>query len=150
MLYVLRLTSGDCIVTAAADERSARDLAASMGLEQGETIASVRPLSNFAVRFSPTDSASLEVNSWDDSTLDDILANEYPMLNQAFRSANSVRYIPSPDSTRPLIEQLKKAHENNTKIICEGLRQELDRLKSQATVRTPKEAHKCKAPQYWS
>jgi len=142
MLYVLRLTSGDCIVAAAADERSARDLAASLGLDQGETIASVRPLSNFAVRLSPTDSASLEVNSWDDSTLDDILVNEYPLLNQAFRLANSVRFIPLPDSTRPQIEQLKEAHENNTEIIREALRQELDRLKSQATVRIPKAARK--------
>jgi hypothetical protein len=142
MLYVLRLTSGDCIVAAAADERSARDLAASLGLEQGEAIASARPLSQFAVRFSPTDSASLEVNSWDDSTLDDILANEYPILNQAFRAANSVRFVPLPESTRPVVEQLKEAHENNTEIICEGLRQEVDRLKSQAPVRTQKLSHK--------
>jgi hypothetical protein len=142
MLYVLRLSSGDCIVAAATDERGARDLAGALGLEPGETVASVRPLSNFAVRFSPTDSASFEVSSWDDSTLDDILINEYPMLNQALRLANSVRFMPSTDSTRPLFEQFKEAYERNTEIIREGLRKELERLKSQAPVRNKKAAHK--------
>lgn len=86
MLYVLRLSGGDCIVTAAEDERSA--LACTLKLADGETVMSIRPLSGFTVRFSPTDSGSLEVSSWDDFSLDDILAKEYPILNEAFRRAN--------------------------------------------------------------
>ena len=80
MLYVLRLPSGDCIVAAAEDESSVRALMGTLGLEPGEIPATIRPLSRFAVRLSPTDEGSLEVNSWDDATLDDFLAHEYPLF----------------------------------------------------------------------
>jgi len=131
MLYVLRLSSGDCIVTSAADEPSARALNGTLKLEDGETIASVRPLSSFSIRLSPTDDASLEVKSWDDPSLDDILINEYPLLNEAFHLANSVRFMPPPNSKRPLVEQLREAHEQNSEILRKALRLELERLNPQ-------------------
>jgi|SRR5271166_163043 len=135
MLYVLRLSSGDCIVTSAADEVSARALNGTLKLEDGETIASARALSSFSVRFSPTDDASLEVNSWDDPGLNDILVNEYPLLNKAFHLANSVRFMPPPNSTKPLVEQLRDAHEQNSEILRKALRLELERLNSEQVLK---------------
>ena len=88
MLYGLRLSSGDCIIVEAQDQASARDSALAYRLEEGESVVSIRPLPRFAARFSPNDSASLDVNSLDDVTLDDILAHEYSLLNEAFRQAN--------------------------------------------------------------
>jgi hypothetical protein len=131
MLYVLRLSSGDCMVAASEDERSARELAGRMGLQEGETIASIRPLSRFGVRFSPTDSGSLDVNSWDDSTLDDILIHEYPILNEALQKANAMRFVPTPNREKPVLDQLRDAHEKNSEIIRKGLRQEVERLTSE-------------------
>ena len=142
MLYVLRLSSGDCIVTAASNERRARELAGTLGLEQDEIVVDMRPLSRFAVRFSPTDCASLEVNCWDDSTLDDILRHEYPLLEEAFRLANSVRFMPAPNASRPVLEQMKSAFEQNTETIRQALREEIDRLKSPEVLPTQKTAHK--------
>lgn len=128
MLYVLRLSTGDCVVAAAEDEHTARDMVGSLGLEHGEEIVSVRPLSRFAMRLSPTDAGSLEVNAWDDSTLDDMLAHEYPILNEALRSANSSRFVPRSTSDQPVLDRLKQAYEQNTEIIRAGLQRELARL----------------------
>jgi hypothetical protein len=136
MLYVLRLSSGDCVVAAAEDESDPRSLAASFGLQEGEEIVSIRPLPGFAVRFSPTDSGSLEVNEWHDSTLDDILTHEYPILNEALQAANSVRFMPTPTADSPILEQLKQAHERNREIIRAGLERELQRLGSPSVPET--------------
>jgi len=136
MLYVLRLSTGDCVVAAAEDESSPSSLATSFGLQDGEEIVSVRPLPGFAVRFSPTDSGSLEVNAWDDSTLDDILVHEYPMLNEALQAANSVRFMPPATPDSPILEQLKQAHERNAEIIRAGLERELARLGSASVPET--------------
>ena len=130
MLYVLRLSSGDCIVAAAEDESSARGLAGVLGLQADETIATVRTLSGFAVRLSPTDSGALEVDSWDDATLDDFLVHEYPLLKEALHTANSVRFMSAHDPTKPVLEQLREAHAENVKIIREGLHRERARLNS--------------------
>jgi hypothetical protein len=136
MLYVLRLSTGDCVVAAAEDETGPRSLATSFGLQDGEEIVSVRPLPRFAVRLSPTDSGSLEVSAWDDSTLDDILAHEYPILNEALQAANSVRFMPPPTADSPILEQLKQAHERNAEIIRAGLERELARLGSASVPET--------------
>src|SRR5215831_15960599 len=127
MLYVLRLSTGDCIIVEAPDQNIARDLAASSGLEEGESVVSVRALPRFAARFSPNDSASLDVGSWDDATLDDILAHEYPLLNQAFRQANSVGLMEAARVSPEVLNQLKEAQEKNLQIIRKGLRMELER-----------------------
>jgi len=128
MLYVLRMTGGDCVVLTASDENQARELAGNFGLEGGEGIVSIRPLSDFGVRLSPNESGSLDVNCWNDATLDDILSHEYPALNEALRTANSVRFMPSPNSDQPLVIQLREAHEKNTEIIRQGLQDEQLRL----------------------
>jgi len=140
MLYVLRLTSGDCIVAAARDENDARDCATHLGLETGESIATVRELPQFTLRFSPTEMGSLEVNSWSDATLDDILAHEYPALDEAFRSANSAEFMSSPNLNGPLIDRLRKAYERNTEIIRKGLRQEQERFSSAQVLKTKRAA----------
>jgi hypothetical protein len=128
MLYVLRLSTGDAIVAAAENERNARAMASALELEDGEEIVSVRALPKFAARLSPTNSGSLEIHSWDDSTLDDLLAHEYPLLNEALHSANSVRFMPPTASDKPVLDQLKQAYERNTEIIREGLQRERERL----------------------
>ena len=142
MLYVLRLSGGDCIVTAAEDEISARGMASSLGLEGGETIASVRPLSDFAVRLSPNVDGSLDVESWDDSTIDDLLVHEYPQLNAALREANSVQFMPPPNPGRSVLDQLRKAHEQNREIIRRGLQLEQQRLKTESFVERRKATRK--------
>ena len=130
MLYVLRLSTGDSIVAAAENESSARALASTLELEDGEEIVSVRALPKFAARLSPNNGGSLEVQLWDGSTLDDILAHEYPILNEALRSANSVRFMPPTTSDKPILNQLKQAYEQNTEIIRAGLQRERGRLAS--------------------
>jgi hypothetical protein len=128
MLYVLRLSTGDCILVEAPDQSIARDFALGYRLEEGESVVSVRPLPRFAARFSPNDSASLDVNSWDDATLDDILAHEYPLLNEAYRQANSTPLMEAASVNRDTLNQLKDAHEKNLEIIRRGLRLELQRF----------------------
>jgi hypothetical protein len=94
MVYVLRLSSGDSMIAAADDEQCACGLVGALKLQHREVIESVRPLPHFAVRLTPTDGGSLEVNGWDDVTIDDILAHEYPLLNDALHLANSLPLIP--------------------------------------------------------
>jgi hypothetical protein len=138
MLYVLRLSSGDCIIVEAQDQSIARDLALACRLEEGESVVSIRPLPRFAARFSPNDDASLNVSSWDDATLDDILAHEYPLLNEAFRQANSAPLMEAATVNRDTLNQLKDAHEKNLEIIRNGLRLELQKF-------APEHAEKQKA-----
>ena len=140
MLYILRLSTGDCIIVEAQDQEIARDLAIASGLEEGESVVSLRLLSRFAARFSPNDDASLNVSSWDDATLDDILAHEYPLLNEAFRQANSLPLMEAGSINRDTLNQLKEAHEKNLEIIRKGLRMELEKF-------APETAEKQKASQ---
>jgi hypothetical protein len=128
MVYVLRLANGDCIVTAARDDREAREIARQIGREPGDEIVSTRRLPQFCVRLSPAESGSLDINAWEDATLDNLLANEYPVLNQAIHAANGAKFMAAPESGRPLIEQLREAYEKNTEIIREGIREEQHRL----------------------
>jgi len=127
MLYVLRLANGDAVIASARDGTDAREAACRLGLEAGEEVVSVRKLPHFCVRLSPADSGTLEVHSWEDATLDDILIHEYPQLNDAIRTANRVRFIPDPDLGRPIFAQLREAYERNKEIIREGIRQEQER-----------------------
>ncbi len=128
MLYVLRLSGGDCIVITAENENQAQVLAAQLMQEQGESVVSVRTLAKFGLRLSPNDDGSLDVNLWDDSSIEDILVNEYPVLNEAFHTANSVRFMPDPEPTEALLDQLRDAHDKNTEIIRRGLEQEVERF----------------------
>jgi hypothetical protein len=128
MLYVLRLANGDSIVAMARNDGEARTLAGQLGRKAGEEVVSVRKLPQFCVRLAPADSGTLDVSCWDDATLDDLLNHEYPRLNDAIHSANRVRFLPSPDATRPLFDQLREAYEKNTDMIREGIRQERERM----------------------
>jgi hypothetical protein len=127
MLYVLRLTNGDCFVTVAADEQSARQIA-KLKLDPSTEVVTVRPLAGFAVQLTPTEDGSLEVSHWDDATLDDILASEYPLLHQAYLRANAEPFLPSPNPDEPILLELKAAHEHNTEIIRQGLQLEQQRF----------------------
>jgi hypothetical protein len=53
MLYILRLTDGDCVVTLADNEQGAREAAQKLTYYEATTVASIRSLENFAVRFVP-------------------------------------------------------------------------------------------------
>lgn len=131
MLYILRLANGDCIVATAADERSAVETAKRLSQDAAAEVVAVRPLDGFAVQFSPTEDGSLEVAHWDDSTLDSILASEYPCLNEAYRRANAEPFLKPSDSEEAILSHLKSEHERNTEIIREGLRLELERFSRQ-------------------
>jgi hypothetical protein len=137
MMFILRLTNGDCVVTMAADERSARETARRLNRSEDDAaeVASVRRLDSFAVQFSPTEDGSLAVAHWYDATLDSILASEYPVLNEAYRRANAEPFLPTANPQEPALSQLKTAHNQNTEIIREGLRLERQRF-SQAEVST--------------
>ncbi len=127
MLYILRLTSGDCVIALAPDERSARETATKLNPDEEAEVVSVRRLTSFAVQFSPTEEGSLAVAQWDDATLDGILAHEYPLLNEACRRANAEPFLPTPNPKEQALSQLKAAHERNTEIIRQGLRKERQR-----------------------
>jgi hypothetical protein len=66
------------MIAPADDEQCAWGVVGALKLQHREVIESVRPLSHFAGRPTPTDAGSLEVSSRDDVTLDNILAQEYP------------------------------------------------------------------------
>ena len=127
-MYILRLTNGDCIVAMAADERGALETAKKLIQDEAAGVTSVRRLDRFGVQFSPTEDGTLEVEHWDDATVDDILASEYPLLNEAYRRANAAPFIEAFDPEEPVLAQLQSAHDRNTEIIREGLRRELERF----------------------
>ena len=140
MLFVLRLSTGDSIITVAQDEESARLQTGTIKLEEGEFIASVRPLPSLAVRVSPSEHGDLEVHSWDAATLDDILINEYPLFKEALRSSNSVRFMPPPDANRPLMEELREARQKNIEILKKGIQEEAERLSPESMLARQKTA----------
>jgi hypothetical protein len=125
-------------VAMAADESGARRVAMSITtLGAAPEIASIRRLDTFGVRLSPTEDGSLEVTHWDDETLDSILANEYPLLNEACQCANAEPFLPAANLAEPVLSQLKDAYERNTDIIRQGLRQELERYsRPEAAIKT--------------
>jgi hypothetical protein len=127
MLYIVRLTNGDCVVAMAADERSARETAVKLSLDEAAQVATVRRLDGFGVQLYPTEDGNLEVGHWDDATLDGILANEYPLLNQAYRRAIAEPFVETPSPQEPVLSLLKAALDRNTDIIRQGLRLELKR-----------------------
>jgi len=121
-MYVMRLANGDSIVA------TGRDVIATL-LEEREAneIVSVREISRFAVRLSPSDDGILEVQSWDASTLDDIFAHEYPVLNDALQLANSVPLIPKGTCNKNTIAELKEAYEQNKEVIRKAIDRERER-----------------------
>src|SRR5208282_4376175 len=127
MLYVLRLTNGDSVVVLAADERSARKIATTLNPDEAAEVDSVRRLDSFALQLSPNEEGTLEVAHWHDATLDNILVNEYPLLNDAYRRANAEPFLQAPNPHDPPLSQLKAAHERNKDIIRQGLRLERQR-----------------------
>ena len=137
MLYILRLTDGDCIVVLAPDEQTARQAAAKLNTDEATNVATVRPLDNFGLRFSPTEDGSLEASHWDDATLDGILASEYPALNEAYRRANAAPFAKAP-AAEPILPHLKSEFERNMEIIREGL--DLERRRFNPSVRTKSKA----------
>ena len=138
MVYLLRLANGDAIITSARDGMGAREAACHLGLEAGEEVVSVRRLPHFCVRLTPADSGTLEVNCWEEATLDDILTHEYPQLNDAIRSANRVKFMPNADPGKPVFAQLREAYEKNKEIIREGIRQEQERSTPAQAVPVPR------------
>lgn len=140
MLYVLRFGKGDCAVVSACDEQSARELAHQLGMEDHDTPVSVRELGSFAVRFSPNEEGSLEIRCWNDSTLDDILVHEYPILRDAFRAANAVSFMPAAEAGQAFAAELKRAYEQNVGIIRKGLLQEKHRFDSDPVLKSRKAA----------
>lgn len=127
MLFILRLTNGDCIVLLAPDEQTARSSASQLDILQGEDIVSVRRLDSFEVRLCPTEDGSLEVASWNDAALDSILANEYPILLGAYRRANAQPFA-RPNDKQPLLQHLRAEFERNTEIIRQALAREMRRF----------------------
>ena len=138
MIYLLRLASGDCIVISARNEAEAREQSGLIREPQDEVL-SVREIPRLSLRFTPSDAGTLDLERWDDATLDDILQHEYPRLNEAIQNANRVKFLESPDPSRPIFEQFRAAYEKNTEVIREGIRQE---QQGSTPLRTGKAAHK--------
>lgn len=130
MLFILRLTNGNCVILLAADEQNARQLLRKIDCGDGE-IVSVRALDRFGVHLSPTEDGSLEILSWEDSALDSILQNEYPFLQRAFHEANS-RAFEQAATDEPSILRLNAEFERNTEIIRRAVRVERERCGSKA------------------
>jgi hypothetical protein len=143
MLYILRLTDGNCLVVLAANEASARQIAGKVTLGSAADVVTVRRLQDFAVLLCPTEDGSLEVSQWDDTTLDKILATEYPSLNDAYRAANSQRFE-KPSGRASNLEALNTWHEKNLGGIRQGL--EIERKKFQRKPEeVPRRAPKAKS-----
>lgn len=137
MIFVVRLTNGDCVVAMAADERGARESALKLCLDDGVEVASIRPLDSFAVQFTPTEDGSFEATHWDDATLQNILAHEYPLLHEAYQQANAESLMPAAQNIdKSSLPQLRAAYQRNLEKIREGLGRELqrpvERLESQS------------------
>jgi hypothetical protein len=79
---------------------------------------------------------------WDDASLDDILKNEYPQLQEAYRRANAEPLLKSSNPAGPGLSQLKAAYDRNRAIIREGL--ELERNKFSQDQKTSPVAQKIK------
>jgi hypothetical protein len=128
MLFILRLTNGDCVIVTAADEPSARESALHLNPENPAAIASVRPLAHLCVQLTPTEDASLEVVAWDGPTLDSIFAQEYPLLEKAYRRANAQSFPQSTTAPASRLEALQEWYEKNLDLIREAVEQERTRL----------------------
>ncbi len=142
MMYIVRMTNGDCVAAMAADERGARSIAMKLRLDETAEVASIRRIDGFAVQLTPTEDGSLEATHWDDATLDGILAHEYPLLREAFQRANAEPLLPRKDSPEPAMERLHSAYKRNLDGIREGLRQELQRAGTPQFVGKSKAAHR--------
>jgi hypothetical protein len=129
MLYVLRLSDGDCVVVLASDEQEARRATNDLDPDNPTEIVSVRQLEGFALRLSPTEEASLEISGWNDATLDSILSREYPLLEEAYRRANAERFDQSQDPKQPALSRLRSQFERNTEAIRKALELELHKFR---------------------
>jgi hypothetical protein len=131
VLFILRLSNGSCVILLASDEQNARQSLKEIDNDEGESIVSVRALNRFGIHLSPTEDGSLEILNWDDSALDSILENEYPILQKAFQEANSWPFEqPGPDE--PSILRLNAEFERSTEIMRQALRVERERFGSRA------------------
>ena len=128
MLYILRLSSGGCVISLAPDEQSARCAALELDPVNGAEIVSVRPLDRFSFQVCPTDDGSFEVNRWDDAAAEDILAHEYPVLYEAYCRANAEPFAKARPEAQILMH-LKAEFERNSEMLREGVRQERLRFK---------------------
>lgn len=137
--YVMGLSGGGSMIAPADDEECAWGVVGALKLQHREVIESVRPLSHSAVRLTPTDAGWLEVNSWDDVTIDDILAQGYPqpLLNDALQQTNSLPLIP-PGPNKVTLKRLSEAYERNVELIRIALRKEIERLRKCAVDATGK------------
>lgn len=128
MLFIVRLSNGDCVVAMAEDERSAGESALKLSLEHTAEIATIRRLESFAVQFTPTEDGSLEAVQWEDATLESILAHEYPLLHEACQRANAEPLMPTGQTIdKSSLSQLQAAYQRNLEKIREGLGRELKR-----------------------
>jgi len=132
MLYILRLTNGDCVLALAADEPDARQTAIKLTQDEGSEVRTVRHLEHFAVQFSPTDEGTLEVARWEDATLDGILASDYPLLYEAYCRANAEPLLKASCQEEKTMAHLQDAYDRNAEIIREGLRGERQRFGANA------------------
>ncbi len=145
MLYILRLTTGNCIVVLASDEQNARRSASQCDSLHGESIVSIRALDEFEVKLSPTEDGSLEVAGWNDGVLNSILENEYPLLYDGYRRANAQPFAARDPQTPPM-QHLCAEFERNTEIIREALIQECGRFAKGRS--SPKEQRFTKGKQH--
>jgi hypothetical protein len=134
-VFALRLRDGGCLIVLAEDESAARNRAQS--LCSVEEIASVRPVSSFAARFSLTDDGDLVSTLLDPVCLADLIAHEYPMLNAArAQSFDDFGASQTDSQTEPVLYD-REAREHKAdwegrdkSLISFAVRQERQRLAS--------------------
>ena len=138
MLYIVRMTSGDCVVVMAEDERGAGQIALQLRMDQNAEVAAIRQLDRFAVQLSPREDGSFEISHWDGETFAGILANEYPLLNEAYKRANAQPLMPERSPETSALSQLGAGYEKNNEIIRDGVRRELGKGKVTEITTKPK------------
>jgi hypothetical protein len=132
-MFILRLRNGNCVIVIAHDENEALDKAKSVC--GSSEIASVRFSESFAAQFSLMDDGELRSVLLDETTLTDLLAHEYPMLNAA-RSQSYQDFEASETDSRTeyvLFDEAAREHKTgwdgrDKNLITYAVQQERERL----------------------
>ncbi len=132
-LFILRMTNGNCVVAAAANESAARSRACDL-VDEHE-IASIRVLACFAAQFTLSDEGELKSILLDPGTVSDLHQHEYPMLHAARRqSYEDFGPLPAASGSQPVMystdvrEDRREWDRRDTDLISYAVQQERERL----------------------
>jgi hypothetical protein len=131
--FILRLRNGNCVIVIAHNENEALDRARNVCASS--EVASIRLSESFAAQFSLTDDGELRSVLLDETTLTDLLAHEYPMLNAALSQSYQDFEASETDSRTEYVLFNEAAREHKTgwdgrnkNLISYAVQQERERL----------------------